>query len=193
MPIALVTNYLPAYRVPLYQRLHERYGVEVHCFGGEPHYVSESLRDLDRHPSFVVQPPIGRRRGRRHASGQERAKIVRLQPHAGQRLDDVGRGCVTDDAILARNEQGGASEFTNFLTAVEGYAAFHWDHMRAEEKEILPLAEKHLSAGDWEAIDAAFLGHTDPMLGINVGAQFDTLFSRIVNLAPPPIGVGPVR
>ena len=65
--------------------------------------------------------------------------------------------------------------------------------MRTEEKEVLPLAEKHLSAGDWEAIDAAFLGHTDPMLGINVGAQFDTLFSRIVNLAPPPIGVGPVR
>ena len=48
MPIALVTNYLPPYRLPLYRLLHERYGVEVHCFGGEPHYVSESLRDLDR-------------------------------------------------------------------------------------------------------------------------------------------------
>ena len=99
----------------------------------------------------------------------------------------------TLEQALARYEQGGASEFTNFLTAVEGYAAFHWDHMRAEEREILPLAEQHLSAGDWEAIDAAFLGHTDPMLGVNVGAQFDALFSRIVNLAPPPIGVGPVR
>ena len=99
----------------------------------------------------------------------------------------------TLEQALARYEQGGASEFTNFLTAVEGYAEFHWDHMRAEEKEILPLAEQHLSAGDWEAIDAAFLGHTDPMLGVNVGAQFDALFSRIVNLAPPPIGVGPVR
>ena len=99
----------------------------------------------------------------------------------------------TLEQALARYEQGGASEFTNFLTAVESYAAFHWDHMRAEEKEILPLAEQHLSAGDWEAIDAAFLGHTDPMLGVNVGAQFDALFSRIVNLAPPPIGVGPVR
>jgi hemerythrin-like domain-containing protein len=99
----------------------------------------------------------------------------------------------TLEQALARYQQGGASEFTNFLTAVEAYAAFHWDHMRAEEKEILPLAEQHLSAGDWEAIDAAFLGHTDPMLGVNAGAQFDALFSRIVNLAPPPIGVGPVR
>jgi glycosyltransferase involved in cell wall biosynthesis len=47
MPIALVTNYLPPYRVPLYRLLHERYGVEVHCFGGEAHYVPESLQDLD--------------------------------------------------------------------------------------------------------------------------------------------------
>jgi glycosyltransferase involved in cell wall biosynthesis len=48
MPIALVTNYLPPYRLPLYRLLHERYGVEVHCFGGDAHYVPESLRDLDR-------------------------------------------------------------------------------------------------------------------------------------------------
>jgi glycosyltransferase involved in cell wall biosynthesis len=47
MPIALVTNYLPPYRIPLYRLLHERYGVEVHCFGGHPHYVPDSLRDLD--------------------------------------------------------------------------------------------------------------------------------------------------
>jgi len=128
-------------------------------------------------------------------------RLLRIRhPDAAQLLDrlktehHVGAEKIrTLEQALARYEQGGASEFTNFLTAVEGYAAFHWDHMRAEEKEILPLAEKHLSAGDWEAIDAAFLGHTDPMLGINVGAQFDTLFSRIVNLAPPPIGVGPVR
>jgi glycosyltransferase involved in cell wall biosynthesis len=48
MPIALVTNYLPPYRLPLYRLLHERYGVEVHCFGGAPHYVPDPLRDLDR-------------------------------------------------------------------------------------------------------------------------------------------------
>jgi hypothetical protein len=65
--------------------------------------------------------------------------------------------------------------------------------MRAEEDEVLPLAEKHLSAADWEAIDAAFLGHVDPMFGVEAGVEYDALFSRIVNLAPPPIGVGPER
>jgi hypothetical protein len=37
-----------------------------------------------------------------------------------------------------------------------------------------------LAADDWDAIDAAFSGHTDPMLGIDVGAGFAALFSRIV-------------
>lgn len=97
----------------------------------------------------------------------------------------------TLEQALVRYQQGGTAEFPNFLAAVEAYATFHWTHMRTEEKEVLPLAEQHLTAGDWEAIDAAFLGHTDPLLGVEAGATYDALFSRIVNLAPPPIGVGP--
>jgi hemerythrin-like domain-containing protein len=94
---------------------------------------------------------------------------------------------------LARYQQGGAGEFSAFAAAVEAYAAFHWDHMRAEEKELSPLAQKHLTTGDWEAIDAAFTGHTDPLFGAEAGAGYDALFRRIVNLAPPPIGLGPAR
>ena len=51
----------------------------------------------------------------------------------------------------------------------------------------------HLTSEDWEVIDAAFLGHTDPMLGAEAVAQYDVLFRRIVDLAPPPLGVGPAR
>jgi hemerythrin-like domain-containing protein len=97
------------------------------------------------------------------------------------------------EQALARYQNGGTAEFSKFAAAVEDYAAFHWSHMRAEEDEVLPLAQKHLSAADWEAIDAAFLGHVDPLLGADAGVQYDALFSRIVNLAPPPIGVGPER
>ena len=99
----------------------------------------------------------------------------------------------TLEQALARYQQGGAGEFSSFAAAVESYASFHWDHMRAEEKEVIPLAKEHLTEGDWEAIDAAFLGHTDPLFGAESGAEYDKLFRRIVNLAPPPIGVGPVR
>jgi hemerythrin-like domain-containing protein len=99
----------------------------------------------------------------------------------------------TLEQALARYEQGGNSEFPAFEAAVQGYAEFHWAHMRSEEQEVLPLAEQHLTRGDWEAIDAAFTGHTDPLLGTEAGAEYDRLFQRIVNLAPPPIGVGPSR
>jgi len=99
----------------------------------------------------------------------------------------------TLEQALTRYQQGGATEFSPFMAAVESYAAFHWDHMRAEEKELLPLAEKHLTAVDWEAIDAAFLGHTDPMLGAVAGSGYEALFTRIAKLAPPPIGVGPTH
>ena len=99
----------------------------------------------------------------------------------------------TLEQALARYQQGGADEFSNFLTAVEAYAAFHWTHMKTEEHVILPMAEKYLTAGDWESIDAAFLGHTDPMLGIEAGAKYEDLFRRITWLAPAPIGLGPAR
>ena len=41
--------------------------------------------------------------------------------------------------------------------------------MRVEGNDLLPLAERHLTDADWAASDAAFLGHTDPMLGAEQG------------------------
>ncbi|MGN6187678.1 MAG: glycosyltransferase [Conexibacter sp.] len=48
MAIALVTNVLAPYRVPLYALLAERYGVEVLCFGADASYVPAWFGDLDR-------------------------------------------------------------------------------------------------------------------------------------------------
>lgn len=48
MAIALLTTYLPGYRVPLYERLHQRHGVEVLCYGGGERYVPAWFTDLDR-------------------------------------------------------------------------------------------------------------------------------------------------
>jgi glycosyltransferase involved in cell wall biosynthesis len=47
MPVALVTNYLTPYRVPLYERLAERHGVDVWCFAGGDRYVPAWFADLD--------------------------------------------------------------------------------------------------------------------------------------------------
>lgn len=97
------------------------------------------------------------------------------------------------EQALSRFQQGGDVEFPAFAATVEDYAAFHWEHMRKEERDVMPLAEEHLTPGDWEAIDAAFEGHTDPLFGVDQNAPWEQLFRRIVHLAPPPIGVGPMR
>jgi glycosyltransferase involved in cell wall biosynthesis len=45
--IALITNYLADYRLPLYERLARRHGVEVLCYGGGERYVPPWFSDLD--------------------------------------------------------------------------------------------------------------------------------------------------
>ena len=80
-----------------------------------------------------------------------------------------------------------------FAAVVEAYVAFERNHMRSEETEAIPLAQQYLTPADWAEIDAAFLDHTDPLLGDAVRDDFLDLFRRIVNLAPPPIGVGPAH
>jgi len=76
-----------------------------------------------------------------------------------------------------------------FAAAVNAYAEFHWNHMRLEEQELLPLAETALLEEDWEAIEAAFAGNADPIADLR-DEDFDKLFTRIVSIAPAPIGLG---
>lgn len=76
-----------------------------------------------------------------------------------------------------------------FKAAVDAYAEFEWTHMRKEEQELLPLAQRHLTALEWRAIDAAFAGNEDPIADLQE-RDFRALFSRIANLAPAPVGLG---
>ena len=85
-----------------------------------------------------------------------------------------------------QNWPRGAREFA---AAVAAYADFHCKHMRKEEEQVLPLAERVLSAEDWRAIDEAFAGHHDPFADVR-GQDFERLFAHIVALAPEPIGLG---
>jgi len=92
---------------------------------------------------------------------------------------------------LTRFQQGGRPQLPEFAQAVESFVAFEREHMRKEERQVIPLAEKHLTPADWAAVDDAFRGNTDPLVGVDAGLEYRELFRRIVNIAPPPIGVGP--
>jgi hemerythrin-like domain-containing protein len=94
------------------------------------------------------------------------------------------------EQALTRYQQGEEAQFAAFEKAVTEYADLQWKHMSAEETELLPLARQYLTPEDWEEIDAAFSGNSDPLHGAKAGAEYDELFRRILLLAPPPIGVG---
>jgi hemerythrin-like domain-containing protein len=94
---------------------------------------------------------------------------------------------------LMRFRHGGRAQLPEFALAVETFVAFEREHMRREERHVMPAAQKHLTAADWAAVDDAFRGNTDPLVGIDAGLEYRDLFRRIVNIAPPPIGVGPAR
>jgi len=76
-----------------------------------------------------------------------------------------------------------------FRDAVDGYAQFHWNHMRKEEEKILPLCEAHLMEEDWDAIADAFAGNQDPIADLRE-KDFQVLFSKIASIAPAPVGLG---
>ena len=92
---------------------------------------------------------------------------------------------------LLRYEEGGEKEFPAFAQAVAKFVRDYRDHMHKEEDIVFPLAERLLSASDWQAIDRAFDENRDPLAGERDTKDFEKLFDRIVSLAPPPIGVGP--
>ena len=135
----------------------------------EEKYLFALLRE--RHPA---SGPVLDRLDREHRAGAEKIRAL-------------------ERALLRYEHEGDDALRTSFATAVEEFAVFHRDHMQVEEQEVLPLAAKHLTPGDWERIDAAFSGHTDPLFGLEASAAHAKLIRRIVNLAPPPIGIGPAR
>ena len=124
------------------------------------------------------------------------ARLVSRAPEARPLVEDLraeheqGARLIRDleRALLFFEEDwpGGAREFQ---AAVDGYAEFHWKHMRKEENEILPLARRYLTAEDWKVIDAAFAANADPIAGMQE-RDFEKLFTRIANIAPAPIGLG---
>jgi hemerythrin-like domain-containing protein len=78
-----------------------------------------------------------------------------------------------------------------FEKALERYVDFYLKHMALEEREILPLAQRDLTASDWHELDEAFADNRDPLTGHEPEEMYRALFSKIVNALPAPIGLGP--
>ena len=93
--------------------------------------------------------------------------------------------------LLLAFEQLGDSRRQAFVDAVDRYVDKHVHHMRTEETEVLPLADKSLSDADWEAVNASFREQRDPLTSRKPSDEYRALFEKILNRLPAPIGLGP--
>jgi len=97
-----------------------------------------------------------------------------------------------EHALLAF-EMMGESRRAAFEETAARYVEFYLSHMAVEEREILPLAERTLTAADWRELDEAFIANRDGLTGASPEAEYTQLFTRIVHLVPAPLGLGEAR
>ncbi len=132
-------------------------------------------------------------------------------PRVAARSPDVAEAIARLDREHARGEAAvrglqhellawellGDSRREPFEASVCRYLEFYEAHMRLEEEVVLPAAERCFSADDWAEMDHAFAHNHDPLGRLLSGTGvsrldpvYRALFSKIVRLAPPPIGLG---
>jgi hemerythrin-like domain-containing protein len=129
---------------------------------------------------------FARLRERTHDADEIIATLERQHGESGKHVRHL-------EQALGHLEAGMPEGLEAFAKAAEKLVEDAWQHMSLEEKIVIPLAKKHLTAADWISIAEAFGENGDPRFGAKPDHEFRDLFSRIVNLAPPPIGVGPAK
>ncbi|MBU0752088.1 MAG: hemerythrin domain-containing protein [Gammaproteobacteria bacterium] len=127
---------------------------------------------------------FARLRARTHEVDQTLDELER------QHSDSCGQLRALEQA-LGEFEAGRPGGLESFAVAADKLADDARQHMALEERIVIPLAKQHLTTEDWVEIAQAFGENGDPRFGAEPDHEFRNLFSRIVNLAPPPIGVGP--
>jgi hemerythrin-like domain-containing protein len=78
-----------------------------------------------------------------------------------------------------------------FESRMHDYVTAYLEHIRLEESEVLPVAERVLVAADWAVLDAAFMKNRDPLTHREGDDAFRPLFKRILTTLPAPLGLGP--
>jgi hemerythrin-like domain-containing protein len=145
------------------------------------------LRYIDEYPEQLHHPKEDEHLFKRLAARAPQARPLVEELQAEH--EEGARLIRALERTLLFFEEGWPAGAREFLAAVTEYAEFHWKHMRKEERELLPLAERHLTDDDWRAIDRAFAANRDPIAGIQE-RDFERLFTRIASLAPAPVGLG---
>lgn len=146
---------------------------------------------LDEFPEKLHHPKedaylFARLRERTHEADSVIDELEQHHAEGGQRVRDL-------EWALDRFENGAVDGPKEFSEAVAVFSDAMLNHIAREEQTLIPLARKHLSPADWVEIGAAFGENGDPRFDAAADLECRDLFSRILRLAPPPNGTGPLR
>ncbi|GAB4438246.1 MAG: hypothetical protein OHK0026_03810 [Rhodocyclaceae bacterium] len=77
-----------------------------------------------------------------------------------------------------------------FVARLGEYIRHAQEHIKKEEARLMPAARHILKPADWQEIDRGCFDPAHPLYGEAAQAEFRALWTRIVNMAPDPIGLG---
>ncbi len=80
-------------------------------------------------------------------------------------------------------EEGVPQSRAALQAVADEYIHMQTQHIKREEREVLPLAERYLGESDWVRIDAAFRADNDPLFRNAVERGFEALTARLLSLA----------
>lgn len=89
-----------------------------------------------------------------------------------------------EHALLAY-EMMGEPRRKHLERLAQRHVDLYLSHMRIEEREILPVAERVLTPEDWAELNQAFMSNRDPLTGHDPEDSYHALFARIAQALPP--------
>ncbi len=124
-------------------------------------------------------------------------KAVRLgSPDSGPILDELlndhaeGLDLISELRDSLETYDGRPAAGGWFHDAAKNYSRHEREHMRREERTVLPLALQVLSKEDWVEIDAAFGQNEHPLFRAGRRENFDKLFALILRRMPGTVVFG---
>ncbi len=168
--------------------------------------MCDNLRETDQRPNaglFTTLFDYTDSYARTHLPKEERYLFKALRarsPESHALLDELESDHRTVPGILERLRKllsecrdGSPEARQAFIEALEKFNHQQHVHMAKEETEMIPMAAKHLTPSDWEAINEGYLHFDhllDPVIGETSKAEFEHLQSRLTLYAPAPMGLG---
>lgn len=130
--------------------------------------------------------------GQQHHPKEEQYLFSKLRERSSEinrLLDELERQHIHEKELLQRvqdalTEAMAGKEVAPLIESIDVLAKHLWQHMAAEERKVFPAARVHLTHDDWEELNEAFSGHTDPQFRVDDEQALRSMYARLINLFP---------